>query len=342
MDVVINLKAVGGRYNSFQNSPDLLPFADRALVKSSEAIIEPEIMAYPFQTETSISDWHYRVGQKYMDATTIVKLLMQNVSRNGTMLLNLTQHGRGDLDEEVVNTVKNVGAWLKVNGEAVYGSRPFEVCGDSVLFYTRNNGKVYAAIQHFTNAPITLKDLSINSNTVGKVTKVEILGSGIALPFVQNEQGLTITPPPSIASLKGVNDPKLADFRVLRITNDKNWTNDDDPGVSMGRGWYRQSNLNKGDFNNDLTISDSPGAMWAYPFSGKTIAVVAPKEAGAGKIEIMMDGKSRGVIDLSANGAAQKQQIVFKDNNLPLGKHSIKLINRGGGQVAIDALITGK
>ena len=40
MDVVMNLKGVGGRYNSFQNSPELLPFVDRSLVKSTEAIIE--------------------------------------------------------------------------------------------------------------------------------------------------------------------------------------------------------------------------------------------------------------------------------------------------------------
>ncbi len=69
MDVVINLKGVGGRYNSFQNNPELLPYVDRSLVKSTEAFIESEIMAYPFQTETSIADWHYQTGQKYMDAS---------------------------------------------------------------------------------------------------------------------------------------------------------------------------------------------------------------------------------------------------------------------------------
>ena len=68
MDVVINLKGVGGRYNSFQNNPELFPIVDRALVKSNEFDIEPEIMAYPFQTETSIADWHYKTGQEYMDA----------------------------------------------------------------------------------------------------------------------------------------------------------------------------------------------------------------------------------------------------------------------------------
>ncbi|MEO8405612.1 MAG: alpha-L-fucosidase, partial [Chitinophagaceae bacterium] len=77
MDVVINLKGVGGRWNSFQNSPQLLPFVDRALVKSSEVDIEPEIMAYSFQTETSIADWHYMTGMKYMDAKKIIELLLE-------------------------------------------------------------------------------------------------------------------------------------------------------------------------------------------------------------------------------------------------------------------------
>ena len=93
---------MGGRYNSFQNSPELLPSVDRSLVKSTEAIIESQIMAYSFQTETTIQDWHYRTGQRYMDAKSLVQSLMQNVSRNGTMLLNLTQHGRGDLDPQVI------------------------------------------------------------------------------------------------------------------------------------------------------------------------------------------------------------------------------------------------
>ena len=55
---------------------------------------------------------------------------MQNVSRNGNLLLNLTQHGRGNLDTQCTQIAKDIGAWLKVNGEAAYASRPFEVWGD--------------------------------------------------------------------------------------------------------------------------------------------------------------------------------------------------------------------
>jgi len=339
MDAVLNLKGVGGRYNSFQNSPELLPFVDRSLVKSTEAIIEPEIMAYPFQTETTIADWHYKAGQKYMDARKLVGLLMQNVSRNGTMLLNLTQHGRGDLDPEVIRIAKDIGAWLKVNGEAVYASRPFEASGDSSVLYTRNDGKVYATLLDWTGGPVTLKGLRAGGSTMGKVSKVELLGSGVAMTFEQGDQGLVVTPGGAAQPLSGITDQSLATgIRVLRITHDKGWFNDDDPGV-MAPGWMRRANLGSGDYNNDLAISETPGDVWSSSFTGRRVAVIAPKEPGAGKIEVQIDGRTRATADESAIGPRLAQQQVCEVTGLTPGKHSIKIINRGSGPVALDAIV---
>ena len=339
MDVVINLKCVGGHYNSFKKNPELIPIVERALVKSSEAIIESEIMAYPFQTETSIADWHYKTGQTYMDAAQIIKLLMENVSRNGSMLLNITQHGRGDLDPEVVRICKDIGVWLKINGEAVYGSRPFEVFGENSNSYTRNNGNVYAAILDWNGGSVTLKSLRSGGATLGKVSKVELLGSDVPLSFVQNDLGLTVTFSDSVQPLSGISDQQLASkSRVLRITHGKGWINDDDPGA-VAPGWFRKCNLGTGDFNNDLTISDTPDDVWSCLFTGTNVSVIAPKEAGAGKVEIQIDGKTSETVDLSTTGIRQSQQVVCKISGLTSGKHTISIINRGFGSVAVDAII---
>jgi alpha-L-fucosidase len=339
MDVVINLKGVGGRYNSFQNSPELLPFVDRSLVKSTEAIIEKEITAYPFQTETSIADWHYMAGQKYMDAKKAVGLLMTNVSRNGTMLLNITQHGRGDLDPELIRICKDIGAWLKINGEAVYGSRPYEIYGNDIVLFTRNQGNVYATLLDWNGGPITLNALHTGSATLGKVLKVELLGSNLSIKFVQDDSGLIITPQGVLQSQPGISDQSLASgCRVLRIIHEKGWFNDDDPGV-MAPGWLRQSNLGSGDFNNDLTLSNTPGDAWTCSFTGNSVKVIAPKEEGAGKMEIQIDGKTRATADLSTNGTRQAQQVVCEISGLPSGKHTIRIVNLGSGPVALDALI---
>jgi hypothetical protein len=97
--------------------------------------------------------------------------------------------------------------------------------------------------------------------------------------------------------------------------------------------------LGTGDFNNDLTTSDRPGDVWSNSFTGTGVSIIAPKEAGAGMIEIQLDGQSRGKADLSTTGARQAQQTVFEVSGLTAGKHSINLINRGPGPVAVDALV---
>ena len=163
------------------------------------------------------------------------------------------------------------------------------------------------------------------------MSKVELLGSDVALTFVQDEQGLTVTP-------GGAAQPLASGCRVLRITHDKGWINDDDPGA-VAPGWLRRCNLGTGDFNNDLTTSDTPGDVWSCSFTGSNVSVIAPKEAGAGKIEVQIDRETRATADLSTTGARQPEQAVCEVNRLASGKHTIDIINRGPGPVAVDALV---
>jgi hypothetical protein len=166
-----------------------------------------------------------------------------------------------------------------------------------------------------------------------------MLGSTLALTFVQDDQGLTVTPAEPAEPLAGITNQQLAArCRVLRISHDKGWINDDDPGA-VAPGWVRRCNLGSGDFNDDLTISETPGDVWSSSFTGGSISVIAPKEAGAGKIEIQIDGQSRATADLSTTGARHAQQVVFEVAGLSAGKHSINIVNRGPGPVAVDALI---
>jgi alpha-L-fucosidase len=255
------------------------------------------------------------------------------------MLLNITQHGRGDLDPEVTQLCKDIGAWLKVNGEAVYGSRPFEVYGDNSVCYTRNNGNVYATLVDWQGGSVTLKALGDSSSTLGKVSKVEMLGSDVPLTFVQDEKSLTVTLSGSVHPLSGISDQILASrFRVLRVTHDKGWINDDDPGTKAP-GWMRRCNLGTGDFNNDLTISNTPGDIWSGSFTGTNVSVIAPKEKGAGTIDVQIDGLIRAKVDLSTIDTRQPQQTVCKVTDLTPGKHVINIVNSGPGPVAVDAIV---
>ena len=341
MDVVMNMKGVGGQYNSFASSAAQQSSAERGLVRSTEANTESTIGAYPFQTEYNIQGvyWHIMAGAAYTGAASLVTTLMQNVSRNGSLLLNLTQRGRGNFDDSLVQIAKDVGSWLKVNGEAVYASRPFEAWGDSSVIYTRNNGNVYATLLNWNGGAVTLSALKSGGVTLGTVSKVEMVGSTVAMTFSQNGTGLTVTPSGSVPALSGIADSQLASkIRVLRITHDKGWFNDDDSGATYV-GWLRKANLGTGDYNNDLTTSTNTGDTWSAPFTGTSVSVYAPKESGDGKIEIQVDGQVKDTVDLSASGARQPQQLVSTVTGLTSGQHTISIINRGPGPVAVDAIV---
>jgi hypothetical protein len=171
------------------------------------------------------------------------------------------------------------------------------------------------------------------------VSKVELLGSDISLKFLQDDEALKVTFGAQVEPLSGITDQLLASrCRALRITHDKRWINDDDLDV-VSHGWLRRCNLGTGDYNNDLSTSDTPGDVWRCSFSGSSLAVIAPREAGAGKIEVQIDSQTRATVDLSTTGMRQAQQKVCELTDLIPGHHSLAIINKGPGPVALDALV---
>ena len=335
-EVVATFKGVGGRYNSFQNHPEMVGIVDRSLVKSTELYTEDDIMAFPFQTEVSLQEWHYQQGAPYRSAEEIITRLMQNVSRNGCLLLNITQHGRGNIDDEARQICLDIGRWIDINKEAIYSARPFHVWGNEEVIYTRQGGYIYATIVNPNNEEIVLPALSDQSPSVGKIKKVELVESGQTIPFRQSAEGLTIRMKQSI--VQDISDQQLAKgYKVIRITHNKAWFNDDDPGIRTV-GWDRRCKTDQGDFNNDLSFSNQTGDTWTAKIEAGRISIVAPQGMGEGVMEILIDGKHVGEVSFVKNQEVKHQSVVFVSKKLSKGKHEIQLKNKGG-LIAIDAII---
>lgn len=140
----------------------------------------------------------------------------------------------------------------------------------------------------------------------------------LGLTVDYHDLGQSVTPAGSVQPPTGITNQSFATMcRVLRITHDKGWFNDDDPGATYP-GWARRCNLGTGDYNNDLTLSNTPGDVWSCSFTGTSVAVIAPKEAGAGTIGIQVDGQTRASADLSTTGRRQAQQAVSEVTALTL------------------------
>lgn len=336
-EVVATFKGVGGRYNSFQHNPELISIVDRSLVKSTELYTEDNIMAFPFQTEVSLQEWHYLQGGKYRSAEEIITRLMQNVARNGCLILNITQRGRGNIDDEARQICLDIGRWIDINQEAIYSARPFTQWGDEHVIYTRQGGYIYATILHPSAGAIVLSALSNQSASIGKIEKVELVENGHRLPFTQTAEGVTIQMEEPLFT-QGIKDKNLAQgYKVIRISHDKAWFNDDDPGVHTF-GWDRRCNTNEGDFNNDLSFSNLVGDTWTATFEARKISIVAPQGMGEGVMEVFIDDKHVGDVSFVKSQEVKHQTIVFTSKKLKKGEHKIQLKNKSG-TIAIDAII---
>jgi alpha-L-fucosidase len=197
-------------------------------VKDIERGAMDTISADPWQTDTSIGDWYYRTGQKYMTGNEVIQMLVDIVSKNGNLLLNVVQTPEGDLEQDVMDILDVIAAWTPVNGEGIYSTRPWKIYGEGpstvkqakgvfggvrdvrpytsedIRFTTKDN-VLYAFVMDTPTADIKIASLAKNSNVNDmKIKKISILGSEEKVKWTQLDDALVITLP-----------AKLPDWKVI-------------------------------------------------------------------------------------------------------------------------------
>jgi len=199
-------------------------------------VIEP----FTWQTDTCIGGWHYdkRVyeNKSYKSAQTVIQTLADIVSKNGNLLLNIPVKGNGTIDDQETAILEEIAAWMKINAECIFDTRPWKVFGEgpaisqaaaiSAQGFNEGKGKPFTAEDmRFTTKSDTLyaivfgwpgdgkvkiKSLSDgNALRPGAVNKVELVGGG-ELRFQRNGEALEVTLPE--------NRPALTYANVLKIS----------------------------------------------------------------------------------------------------------------------------
>jgi len=124
-------RAVGGRYENYRTPEQKIP--DRPL-------------PYPWETCMTLGDsWSYVPNDNYKPARTVVQMLVDVVAKGGNYLLNVGPDPNGELPPVAVQRLHEIGAWMKVNSQAIYGSRAVAPYRDGKFRYTQlRDGTVFA------------------------------------------------------------------------------------------------------------------------------------------------------------------------------------------------------
>jgi alpha-L-fucosidase len=180
-------------------------------------VIQPDY----WQTCTCLGQWHYDRGTydrgHYKSAAQVIRMLVDIISKNGNMLLSVPLRADGTPDDKELAILDRMAAWMEVNGESIYGTRPWTCFGEGPVAdharpvsgfgfnegaryssadirYVCKGRTVYATVLGRAEGEVLMRAFAPTEEHRLRVKRVRMLGGG-RCPFALTADGLTITVP---------------------------------------------------------------------------------------------------------------------------------------------------
>jgi alpha-L-fucosidase len=211
----------GGQVEAIYTSKSRPDAAKGMCILDVERGLVDSIWPRSWQTDTCIGNWHYDTRARYKNPKRVIDMLVDIVSRNGNLLLNVPLPNAGWPDPAELKVVEGITAWMAVNSEAIYATRPWKIFGagpgsvirnvpgqqfnensrqdftSEEVRFTTKGGTLYAFFMGWPEKEAVIAPLATTSpNVVGKVEDVALLGHSGKLEWAHDERGLVVQLPP--------------------------------------------------------------------------------------------------------------------------------------------------
>jgi alpha-L-fucosidase len=219
-----SMKSHGGKLEAVLLGKILTPGERQCMVWDVERGASGQIEPLPWQSDTCVGDWHYSRAiydrNRYKSAKTVIQMLADIVSKNGNLLLSIPVRGDGTIDDKEIAVLQGIGAWMEVNRECVFGSRPWKVFGEGPategpalsaqgfnegkgrpfsgqdVRFTTKGGALYAIALGAPQQELRIKSLGAAAGLLEKpIGDVVLLGGAGKVQWSQSADALVIQAP---------------------------------------------------------------------------------------------------------------------------------------------------
>lgn len=191
----------------------------RGITDTVERGFSDSLRPEPWQTDTCIGDWHYNrarfTSHYYVPAKSVVQRLIDTVSKNGNLLLNIPLRGDGSIDADERRILDDLAAWTRINGEAIFETRPWRIYGEGptqvgggmhgessagawtaqdIRFTTRGETLYAFAMDWPEDRQVSIPALGRTAAGGAAVERVDLLGGG-EVAFEQTDAALILRLP---------------------------------------------------------------------------------------------------------------------------------------------------
>jgi alpha-L-fucosidase len=205
----------------------------QCLVWDIERGTSDRIEPLPWETDTCIGNWHYSravyTGHHYKNASRVIKMLCDIVSKNGNLLLNIPVRGDGTIDDQEEVVLKGIADWMDVNKESIFGTRPWKVFGEGPasegqpakvgnfnegkgkpftgedVRFTTKDGTIYMIALGMPKMDLRVKSLGAAAKLLNRpIGSITLLGSNEKVVWTQAADALTVKAPEKMPNDKAI------------------------------------------------------------------------------------------------------------------------------------------